>query len=130
MTTQNRGASLPAISAILARYDRDTLAAFIPVAIDLLDATDGDIDVEPNGDEVDGNFSEDDFVEHGGFGPGCLIADTGMGDRGDHDNCGEYGLDQRSLACRAAAFVSINGMSLGGIDIASTPNGWRGLTAA
>lgn len=40
-----------AVSRVLATFDRDQLAGFIAVAIDLLDFADGDPDVEPNGDE-------------------------------------------------------------------------------
>ncbi|WP_230280719.1 hypothetical protein [Croceicoccus sp. Ery15] len=51
-----------------------------------LDRVDGDPDIEPNGDEQDGNLSEDDFCIHRpgmwGGGPGCPIADPG-GD--EHD---------------------------------------------
>lgn len=53
MTNENHAAPFPAIGAILARYDRDMLAAFVTIAIDLLDAADGDTDVELNGDEDD-----------------------------------------------------------------------------
>ncbi|OJY68608.1 MAG: hypothetical protein BGP16_05005 [Sphingobium sp. 66-54] len=47
---------MPAVAAILARYDRASLEAFLSVAIDLLDAMDGDPDVEdddPSGDTLD-----------------------------------------------------------------------------
>lgn len=73
----------PAVMAILSRFDRKQLSGFIAVAIDLADAMDGDTDVELNGDEADGNASEDDFMQHGGEGPGCPIADP---DRGVDDD--------------------------------------------
>ncbi len=38
---------MPAVARILARHDRQHLAAFIAVAIDLCDAMDGDIEAEP-----------------------------------------------------------------------------------
>ncbi len=66
---------MPAVARILSQFDRPQLAGFIEVAIGLLDGADGDPDVELNGDETDGNASEDDFMYHGGSGPGCLIAD-------------------------------------------------------
>lgn len=54
--------------------------------LDKLDDIDGDPDVEPNGDEQDGNLGEDDFCIHRpgmwGGGPGCPISDPG-GD--EHD---------------------------------------------
>ncbi|AEG50768.1 hypothetical protein Sphch_3153 [Sphingobium chlorophenolicum L-1] len=53
MSARDHGTPMPAVSAILSRYDRETLAAFITVAIDLMDAADGDPDIEPNGDEDD-----------------------------------------------------------------------------
>ena len=61
---------------VLARFNRDQLAGFIEVAISLLDATDGDLDVEANGDEMDGINSEDDFWPHsnGNRSPGCPLA--------------------------------------------------------
>lgn len=49
---------------ILARFNRDQLAGFIEMAISLLDATDGDPDVEANGDEMDGINSLDDLWPH------------------------------------------------------------------
>lgn len=85
---------MPAVARILARYDRPRLAAFIAVAIDLLDAIDGDADLEATGDdelagdESDGNFSEDD--EAPAFasmdsGPGCPIADPGGCEHGGQE---------------------------------------------
>ena len=61
---------------LLARFDRPKVEAFAEVSIALLDLMDGDPDVELNGDKADGNTSEDDFMDHGGSGPGCPIADT------------------------------------------------------
>jgi hypothetical protein len=63
---------------VLSRFDRKSLASFISVAIDLLDVVDGDSDTELNGDEEDGNRSEDDFMLHKANGPGCLVADPDM----------------------------------------------------
>ena len=76
------GAHLPppppaAVSRILSRFDRDQLAGFIAIAIDLLDVAEGDADVEANGDELDGTAGEDDFFPHSQWKgePGCPIAD-------------------------------------------------------
>lgn len=41
---------MPAVARILSRYDRGKLAAFVAVAIDLLDVLDGDPDREDGGD--------------------------------------------------------------------------------
>lgn len=86
MGAPNRAPFIPAppaaITRVLSRFDRDQLAGFITVAIDLLDLSDGDNDIEANGDELDGTASEDDFYPHtnnGWFGPGCPIADSDMG---------------------------------------------------
>ncbi len=49
-----------AVSRVLATFDRDQLAGFITVAIDLLDLADGDTDLEPNGDELDGSLGAQD----------------------------------------------------------------------
>jgi hypothetical protein len=70
-----------AITRILSRFDRDQLAGFIAVAIDLLDAADGDSDIEPNGDELDGSRAEDDFIRHIELGgPGCPFSDPAEDD--------------------------------------------------
>ena len=41
------------LGSILAKFDGPTLEALITAAIDVLDARDGDIDIELNGDESD-----------------------------------------------------------------------------
>lgn len=68
---------MPAVARILARYDRPKLAAFIAVAIDLLDTLGGDPDLEE--DDPPGQCDEDEIntmlaLSYGG-GPGCLISD-------------------------------------------------------
>lgn len=77
------------VTHVLSRFSRDQLAGFITVAIDLLDLADSDADLEPNGDELDGDHrSEDEFLSHSNAGPGCPIADPDFGDdeRGELDN--------------------------------------------
>ena len=64
-----RGASrLPADLALsqIPSLPRPVLERLAQSIIDHLDDMDGDNDVEPNGDELDGNTSEDDFMDHGG----------------------------------------------------------------
>ena len=68
---------MPAVARILARHDRGKLAAFVTVAIDLLDVLDGDADLE-------GECSEDEVSRATDIGrlvvddgPGCDIADAG-----------------------------------------------------
>ena len=104
----------PTVLQVLGRFDRQSLASFITVAIDLLDVVDGDNDAEPNGDEQDGNASEDEFMHHG-HSLGCPIADPGEdddpgggnvedeGENADAEDTGEvadYGEDQRELRWR------------------------------
>lgn len=69
-----------AVSRVLATFTREELAGFIAIAIDLLDLAEGDPDLEPNGDELDGTGAEDDFLpEH--------IRDDGWpGDPGDAED--------------------------------------------
>lgn len=80
---------MPAVSRILARFDREQVEAFIEVAIAAMDLFDGDADVELNGDEFDYSGGEDDFclhnVPHGLSGPGCPISDPdkGVDDEGE-----------------------------------------------
>lgn len=69
-----------AVTRMLSRFDRRQLAGFITVAIDLLDFADGDPDLEPIGDETDGDLhSEDEFMLHSSRddGAGCPLADPG-----------------------------------------------------
>ena len=68
---------MPAVARILALHNRGKLAAFVTVAIDLLDVLDGDPDFE-------GECSEDEVSRCTDLGrtvptdePGCNIADTG-----------------------------------------------------
>ncbi|OYX67027.1 MAG: hypothetical protein B7Y88_04185 [Sphingomonadales bacterium 32-64-17] len=66
-------------------FRRDELSAFIAVGIELVDAMDGDPDIEPNGDEEDGTFAEDEGAAKFATmrsGPGCIEADP---DRGADD---------------------------------------------
>lgn len=70
--------SVPAaILRTLGRFDRPVLESFITVAIELLDVMDGDTDLEPNGDELDGNNAEDDFWPHSNWldHAGCPVSD-------------------------------------------------------
>jgi hypothetical protein len=73
-----RGASrLPADLALSAipSLPRPILERLAQSIIDRLDDMDGDNDLEPNGDEQDGNRCEDDEMHHYGDSSGCPIAD-------------------------------------------------------
>lgn len=93
-------APMPAVARILSRYDRPRLAAFITVAIDLLDAIDGDPDLEPGGDdeprEAEGDAGDTAWIEwtamHGRKKRGPNIAsqsedDEPTGDELDGNGC-------------------------------------------
>lgn len=77
------GSALPVtFPNLLTTFDRGTIASAIEVMMAVLDAIDGDPDIEPNGDELDGTGAEDDFCDHSdlyGY-PGCPISDPGGGD--------------------------------------------------
>lgn len=70
---------------ILSRYRREEIAAFIEVAIGLLDMADGDPDIEANGDEQDGVGAEDEECAYFAFvseEAGCAVSDPGEFDDG------------------------------------------------
>jgi hypothetical protein len=75
---------------------RSTTESLIASMIETLDQSDGDPDIELNGDDLDGNNAEDDFWDHcGRYGePGCPISDPGGGDVVDerHDALTDDGL--------------------------------------
>jgi hypothetical protein len=70
---------IPAVARILSQFDRPHLEGFITVAISLLDVLDGDADLEPSGDELDGTNAEDEIgnnhLNHTDPGAGCKISD-------------------------------------------------------
>jgi len=78
-----RAIALPPVLAFLMGVPvapRDAVERTIQAAIDALDLIDGDPDLEPDGDELDGNLSEDDFMRHGEPSkgePGCPVSDPG-----------------------------------------------------
>lgn len=65
-------------SALANPLSRQAIENAIETLVALLDTADPDPDVELNGDELDGNNSEDDFIDHEGHGlPGCPVSDPG-----------------------------------------------------
>jgi len=69
---------------------RPVLARLTERMIERLDQLDGDPDIEPNGDELDGTGGEDDFIDRSGMhgswhGAGCPISDPP--EDGDIDRC-------------------------------------------
>jgi hypothetical protein len=78
------GATPLPLGIALTAAERAAVEAAVEQLIAVLDAADGDPDVELNGDELDGmNAGEDEFQHHYGLGPGCPISDPGGGDVGD-----------------------------------------------
>ena len=75
------------IDRVLSTFDREQLSGFIEVALALLDLADGDPDLEPNGDELDGTAGEDDFYPHSNWlaQPGCPISDPDACSASDDD---------------------------------------------
>ncbi len=110
-------AAMPAVFQTLPQFDRNSLEGLISVAISLLDAVDGDPDIEPTGDEADAAWiewhtrmlrrttglvfeqfageeddessgAEDDFVKHRGHHSlGCPVGDPDA----EHDGCEHEG---------------------------------------
>ena len=83
-------APMPAVARILARFERDQLAGFIAVALDLLDTLDGPEDAED--DDPCGQCDEDEL--NTGFelaftgAPGCIISDDDHEDDGRERDTG------------------------------------------
>ena len=87
-----------AFRRLVALFERDEIEAAVDELIANLDRLDGDLDLEPNGDELDGNASEDDFMRHPAAwdsGPGCPLADP---DIGSDDQSGVLATSDRSYA--------------------------------
>ena len=85
----NAGTAMPLFdlpAALGRRQAAKGIADTIEGLIAFLDEIGGDPDLEANGDELDGNASEDDFMYHAiaDTGAGCPIADPG-GARNDDD---------------------------------------------
>lgn len=79
----------PTVLRILARHDREHLAAFITVAIDLMDAMDGDIDAE-NATDLEDDFQLSHIAHQSiASAPGCPVADSDRCDARD-DDLGAY----------------------------------------
>lgn len=82
-------ASIPALAATMLRFDRNTLASFVEVAVAILDCSDGDPDLELNGDEADHSHNEECFVKYRAgrdASPGCPISEPNA----EHDGAEEF----------------------------------------
>ena len=67
---------MPAVARILARFERDQLAGFVAVALDLIDTLDGDPDFEDATDLEDDHALSPQALGYD-TGAGCEVADTG-----------------------------------------------------
>ena len=74
-------APMPAVARILARFEREQLAGFIAIAIDLLDTFDGDPE-DYEGDTEDAFALSQQALGYDA-GPGCERSDTGEDDDQD-----------------------------------------------
>lgn len=97
--TRDRRRTMPAGSfegmlAIIPSLPRQSLARLVQQAIDRIDDLDGDPDLGPNGDELDGSLAEDDFHPQNadwlGYA-GCPISDPGEDDSDDRCDVGDDG---------------------------------------
>lgn len=88
------GGSLEGILAAIPPMPRPALARLVQQAIDRMDDLDGDPDLGPNGDELDGSMGEDDFHPQNanwlGYA-GCPIADPEEDDSVDRCMAGDDG---------------------------------------
>lgn len=88
----------------LAKLEREEIEAAVETLISVLDKIDGDPDLEPNGDELDGTGSAEEDFGHffGGKGAGCEISDPGGGNVEDEEQeqCDDEGADDCSLTRR------------------------------
>ena len=66
---------MPAVARILARFEREQLAGFIAVALDLIDTLDGDPDLE-NATDLEDDFALSPQARGYADGPGCPVADA------------------------------------------------------
>ena len=73
---------MPAVARILARFEREQLAGFIAVALDLIDTLDGDPDLE-NATDLEDDFALSRQALSYDTGPGCATTDTGEEDDND-----------------------------------------------
>ena len=79
-----QGLPLNVLLSAIPSLPRPMLDRLVTRAIERMDEIDGDPDLEPNGDEIDGTNAEDEalYAPHGlplAYGPGCPISDAGGG---------------------------------------------------
>ncbi|WP_380789365.1 hypothetical protein [Sphingobium xenophagum] len=88
------GGSLEGMLAVIPSMPRPALARLVQQAIDRMDDLDGDPDLGPDGDELDGSMGEDDFHPQNanwlGYA-GCPVADPEEDDTVDRCLAGDDG---------------------------------------
>merc|ERR1739841_397843 len=86
------GGSLEGMLAVIPSMPRPALARLVQQAIDRMDDLDGDPDLGPDGDELDGSMGEDDFHPQNanwlGYA-GCPVADPEEDDTVDRCLAGD-----------------------------------------
>lgn len=78
----SRGLPLDMLLGAIPSLPRHVLTRLVDQAIERMDELDGDPDLEPNGDEIDGTNAEDEslyFAHYMPSGPGCPVSDEGGG---------------------------------------------------
>lgn len=94
---RSTGLPLALIEQAIPKLSRHDLEGLTERLIDRLDEIDGDMDVETNGDELDGSLGEDDFhrqSENWRAYPGCPLSDPDMGAE-------DYAFDPEEDMCEA-----------------------------
>lgn len=86
--------TLSGMLSVIPSLSRAELDRLVQQMIDRMDDMDGDTDLEPDGDELDGSMAEDDFGPQNadwlGY-PGCPISDPGEDDTEDRCMAGDDG---------------------------------------
>lgn len=88
------GGSLEGMLAVIPSLPRPALARLVQRAVDRMDDLDGDPDLGPDGDELDGSMGEDDFYDQSAdwMGhAGCPVSDPGEDDSEDRCIAGDDG---------------------------------------
>ena len=110
VTLPNQFPPMPAVSRVMAQFDRSQVEAFVEVAIAVMDLFDGDADLEPETDRgVDDDGEQATWPTNSSQasnGANCMAWDNDDAEDDDPDHehdgrepdtggaCGEYGIDQ------------------------------------
>lgn len=105
--------TLAALLTVIPSLSRPELGRLVQRMIDHMDAMDGDTDLGPNGDELDGSMGEDDFCVHNTYmaGPGCPVSDPGGGNVEDEGQINEVAPYTGPIGVNAARAAAERGES-------------------